>query len=252
MEQEGMMDRGQVQRSADMFGEQPEEWNPKLAKKVPVYQSPKYREARANAIDILQKFPYLEESDFWILKHETKDGKISYDGLIISHLGCLKINDNMPPEKRFVPSSVTPNNLGYDNTLVFTYKNDEQGIYEVGEVSPRNCKNAYVYAMALKRCFDRVVLKLSKIAFKGILSDSEVEGQTEEHTEENDEEKKALDALQHELSDALNAYCQSQNAVRREIVQKILKARKVRQIGRTIEDCRAEIELLKKWEAGEE
>ena len=35
--------------------------------------------------------------------------------------------------------------------------------------------NAYPYAMAYKRLFDRVVLKLTKLAFSGIYSDSEAE-----------------------------------------------------------------------------
>ena len=62
---------------------------------------------------------------------------------------------------------------GYGGSLVFKYMCNEQGIYEVGEVSKENCKNDYPYAMALKRCFDRVVLKNSKIAYAGIYSDSE-------------------------------------------------------------------------------
>lgn len=46
---------------------------------------------------------------------------------------------------------------------------------EVGEVSQGNCKNSYPYAMALKRCFDRVVLKNSKLAYSGVYSDSEAD-----------------------------------------------------------------------------
>ena len=64
---------------------------------------------------------------------------------------------------------------GYKGSLVYTYINDDQGIYEVGEVSDKNCSNAYPYAMALKRCMDRVILKSSKLAYSGIYSDSEAE-----------------------------------------------------------------------------
>ena len=39
--------------------------------------------------------------------------------------------------------------------------------------------------MALKRCFDRVVLKLSKLAYAGIMSDSEADD-TQKENEEND------------------------------------------------------------------
>ena len=64
---------------------------------------------------------------------------------------------------------------GYNNSLVFIYACDDQGIFEVGEVSNANLKNVYPYAMALKRCFDRVVLKVSRLAYAGVYSDSEAE-----------------------------------------------------------------------------
>ncbi|MCX4255076.1 MAG: hypothetical protein OSJ63_07450, partial [Bacilli bacterium] len=73
---------------------------------------------------------------------------------------------------------------GYGGSLVFIYNCPEQGLYEVGEVSKNNCQNGYPYAIALKRCFDRVVLKNSKIAYSGIYSDSE----SEEFTKRIDEE----------------------------------------------------------------
>ena len=59
--------------------------------------------------------------------------------------------------------------------MVYSYNCPEQGIYEVGEVSDKNCKNDYPYAMALKRCMDRVILKNSKLAYAGVYSDSEAE-----------------------------------------------------------------------------
>jgi hypothetical protein len=70
---------------------------------------------------------------------------------------------------------VTLDKEGYGDSLVYTYNCPEQGIYEVGEVNKTNCKNAYPYAMALKRCMDRVILKNSKIAYGGIYSDSEAD-----------------------------------------------------------------------------
>ena len=141
-----------------MFGERTKEWSPKDGMELQVVLSPKYIQTRANAMEIIQKHTYLSEEDFWILKHVTRAKKIQYDGLIITHLACLKINDHLPEEKRLIPSCVSVNQCGYDNSLVYTYANDKQGIYEVGEVSPRNCQNPYVYAMAYKRLFDRVVL----------------------------------------------------------------------------------------------
>lgn len=235
-----------------MFDEKNMEWAPKYGKEVPVNQSPKYKQARANAIDILQKHPYLKESDFWILMHETKSGKMNYDGLIISHLGCLKINENLPKEKKFIPSCVSVTQLGYNNTLVFTYCSDAQGIYEVGEVSPQNCKNAYVYAMALKRCFDRVVLKLSKIAFQGVLSDSEIDGAEEDAVQPEPDADNDLRAWRDQLSAKITVYCKEKNADRREVIRKLIKEFKTKQIGASVEACRLEIGLLDKWLVGEQ
>ena len=160
------------------FGEKKTEYHAKLGKEVEVWQSPKYLEAKKKAIETLESAQYkdvLSEGDFWILMNGTKSGKMAYTGLIISHNGCLKINDALPTDKRFKPSCVTLTETGYNDSLVYTYSNDEQGIYEVGEVSSKNCTNAYPYAMALKRCMDRVILKSSKLAYSGIYSDSEAE-----------------------------------------------------------------------------
>ena len=139
----------------------------------PVWQSPKYIAAKEKAIEAINSGKYgLTEADFWILMNLTaKKDKMAYSGLIISHNGCLKINDCL--ESKFTPSCVFFDKDGYKNSLVYSYCNDEQGIYEVGEVSDKNCSNAYPYAMAYKRLFDRVVLKLSKFAYSGIMSDSE-------------------------------------------------------------------------------
>ena len=157
-----------------MFNEQTEEYSVKKGQTIPVWQSPKYIQAKKKAIEIIDKKDYgLTEADFWILMNETKTGKMQYSGLIISHIGCLKINDKLEDKMKFNPESVTIDKEGYGNTLVYTYCNKEQGLYEVGEVSKDNCKNSYPYAMALKRCFDRVVLKNSRLAYESIYSDSE-------------------------------------------------------------------------------
>lgn len=156
------------------FGEKPQEYSTKQGKEIPVWQSPKYIESKNKAIEILDSGKYgVKPSDFWILMNETKTGKMAYTGLIISHNGCLKINDAL--ESKFDPCSVFFDKEGFNNSLVYTYCNFDQGIYEVGEVSKSNCKNDYPYAMAFKRLFDRVVLKLSKLAYAGIYSDSEAD-----------------------------------------------------------------------------
>lgn len=143
---------------------------------LPVWQSPKYIESKKKAIEIINSYKgQILEGDFWILMNKTKNGKMAYTGLIISHNGCLKLNDIASVENKFKPECVKYDNNGFANSLVFTYSCQEQGIFEVGEVNAKNCKNEYPYAMAFKRCFDRVVLKISKLAYAGIYSDSEAD-----------------------------------------------------------------------------
>lgn len=184
------------------FGEKRLEWSIKQGKDIEVWQTPKYKESRAKAVEILDsgKYAGVTPNDFWILKNETKNGKMAYTGLIISHNGCLKINDKLA--SKFDPRSVSLDKEGYGGSLVFSYCSPDQGIFEVGEVSRGNCKNEYPYAMAFKRLFDRVVLKLSKLAYAGIYSDSEADEfkdpqvEREEGSTEPEEPKNAkLDEL---------------------------------------------------------
>ena len=166
------------------FEEKEFEWSNKQNKEIPVMISNKYKEAKKKAKELIENKKYgLTQADFWILMNETKTEKMLYTTLILSHNGCLKINDSL--EDKFNPDSVEIIENGYKNELVFKYCNNNQGIFEVGEVSEKNCKNEYPYAMALKRCFDRVVLKLSKLAYAGIMSDSEADD-TQKENEEND------------------------------------------------------------------
>lgn len=163
-------------------------------KTLPVeFITPKYKEVRNKAIELLESDKYkgiLETSDFWILVNTyANKTKAMYSGLIISHDGCLKINDVLDEELKFKPECMTLDKEGYNGSLVFTYNCPKQGIYEVGEVSKDNCKNDYPYAMALKRCMDRVILKNSKIAYSGIYSDSEVDEFTKRIDEDVVEEK---------------------------------------------------------------
>ena len=167
-----------------MFNEKKLEYSLKSRQDIPVIQSAKYIASRDKALKANNDRPYLKESDFWILMNETKTGKMMYTGLIISHNACLKINDNMPEKDKFNPDCVSVDKSGYGNSLVFTYANKQQGLYEVGEASAQNCKNAYPYAMAYKRLFDRVVLKICKLAFDGIYSDSEADEFNERYEEE--------------------------------------------------------------------
>lgn len=188
------------------FGEKESEYSAKDGKEIPVWKSPKYESAKKAVIKMLESDDYkevLDESDFWILMNRTKSGKMAYTGLIISHNGCLKINDTLPQELKFNPLCVSFQNANtYKNSLIFIYdssrtdsyesenpKEDKQMIYEVGEVNEKNCSNEYPYAMALKRCMDRVILKNSKLAYSGVYSDSEAEEFEDKQDEEKKEEK---------------------------------------------------------------
>lgn len=158
------------------FGEKTEEYHAKYGKKIPVWKSPKYEQSKIKAIELIEKGTYgLDEGDFWILMNATKGGKMMYTGLIISHNGCLKINDKLDGKMKFKPSSVETVKDDGEKVKVMKYVNDDQGVYEFGEISPKNCMNDYPYAMVLKRLMDRVILKNSKVGFFGIYSDSESE-----------------------------------------------------------------------------
>ena len=188
------------------------------------YHTPKYKEAKAKAIELIESEKYkgnLLESDFWILVNSNKNkSEAMYSGLIISHDGCLKINDALEEKDKFRPDCVTLDKEGYSNSLVYTYNCPEQGLYEVGEVNPNNLKQSgYPYAMAFKGCFDRVVLKLSKIAYSGIYSDSESEdfskpdiGPTKEPAKKAATTgKKVANKAEINYRDKLIVYCKENN-----------------------------------------
>lgn len=190
-----------------MFDEKKEEYSAKQGKDIPVYQSSKYEAAKKAAIKLIDSKKYdLVEGDFWILMNETKSGKMQYSGLILSHTGCLKINDKLEDKLKFKASCVTVEQNGYRNELVFTYINDEQGLYEVGEVSEKNCKNDYPYAMALKRCFDRVVLKNSKLAYDGVYSDSEADDLNDKNDAEIEKDEVITETQKNALDKAIKSY----------------------------------------------
>lgn len=154
------------------FGEKTTEYDKKTNKEIAVWQSPKYKESKDKAIEMIESKKYgLTEADFWILMNRTNSGKMAYTGLIISHNGCLKINDIA--DNKVKPECFTLDKEGYAGSLVYTYIDEDT--YEVGEFSSANGQNAYPYAMAFKRCFDRVVLKKSKLAYSGIYSEVEAD-----------------------------------------------------------------------------
>lgn len=145
-------------------------------KDLQVILTDKYQSSKKKAIEMIDSGKYgLEESDFWILKNLSQSKEyMLYSGLIISHNGCLKINDSLEEGNRFDEqfcSDVIEDAYG----MHMVYRDKRDGLLEYGEISKDNCKNAYPYAMLLKRTFDRVVLKKSKLAYYGVYSDSEAE-----------------------------------------------------------------------------
>ena len=140
-----------------------------------VTQTAKYLRSKTKAIELIESGKYnLEESDFWILQNAYNDSML-YSGLIITHTGCLKINDALPAASKFNPRCAgEPFYSEYSKGLVINYVDDE--IRVSAEVSETNCKNGYPYAMLDKRLFDRVVLLKSKIAYDGIYSEAESDG----------------------------------------------------------------------------
>lgn len=187
------------------FGAQKMEYNSKAGANTKTWESPKYLEGKKKAIELIDKTEYgLTEADFWILK--TYSAKtVTYAGLIISHNGCLKINDKLAAEAKFVPSCVSWVRNGAGD-LVLQYLNDKQGILEFGEASIKNCTNAYPFAMVLKRLQDRVILKNSKIAFSGIMSEVESdEFKRTESPERPEREERAKDLITEEQIAELEA-----------------------------------------------
>lgn len=176
-----------------MFNEKLREYDAKTGQSLPVVQSAKYRQSKDVAIKFIKEYGIVGEEDFWILMNKNAAGtKMTYSGLILSHNGCLKINDDADALLKFMPECVSVDKDGYRDSLVFTYNNPAQGLYEVGEVSAKNCKNEYPYAMGLKRLFDRVVLKLCKLAYSGVYSDSEAEEFKEPEFEEQSNANKSI------------------------------------------------------------
>ena len=60
------------------FNEKTTEYSSKQKTQIPVIQSDKYYQSKKKAIEIIEKYDDIEDSDFWILMNETKTGKMMY------------------------------------------------------------------------------------------------------------------------------------------------------------------------------
>ena len=133
-----------------------------------VVMTEKYDEARLSVCRMIENTQYgLLDSDFWILKRQNSTGNMEYNGLIITHAGCQKIGRHLAID----PRGFRRIENGYSNSLVYEYIDDNT--YQVGEVNSGNCSYPWPYAMAYKRCYDRVVLEKARLAEFGIFSESE-------------------------------------------------------------------------------
>lgn len=142
---------------------------------LPTEWGPKYEASRDAADAAIKKYG-LSEEDFWIKKtlSDYKD-KIIYSNLILSHAGCIKVNEQQPEEKQFKPGCVREAKGTADGGVALLYSSDEQRLFKTGEASPRNSNVSYLYAVAEKRLFDRVVTALSGLYEDGVYGEDEAD-----------------------------------------------------------------------------
>ena len=199
------------------FGEKNEEYSASLKKKIPVVVTQKYLKTKQQIVEMLDSGKYigLDDSNFWILMNQTKDGRMAYTGLIISHDGMKIINDNLPKEKQVKAGCFSiPVMSEYKKDCMYMYYQDEETM-EFGEISTDNCKNAYPYAMLYKRCYDRVVKDKAKMY--GVYSEAEADefaqkiGDDDEEKEEKKETPKTKAPAQTQKQEAAQTLQQAAN-----------------------------------------
>ena len=153
----------------------------------------KLQQSIDKAKELIEGFKSLNRDDFWELQRKNNDtNKLFTVAWIMSHNGCLKIAN----EKDIKLSGKFEVITNDKNDVVVTYSDPDNGIFEIGEASPlNNAKNVYPYAMALKRCQDRAILKITGLAYQGVYSDTEAddfkkpeENKSDVHTEETIEQ----------------------------------------------------------------
>ena len=164
------------------FGEQKSE---KIkGRELKVILSSKYEISKEAAINLLESDAgkSLTTNDFWIQKNQSKTGDwLIYSALIITHDALMKINATLSDDKRFDQkfcSDPIPFKYGGKEGFYMTYRDERDGMFEIGEITTESCKNEYPYAMLLKRTFDRVVKRKANLF--GIYSDAEDFSQTDE------------------------------------------------------------------------
>jgi hypothetical protein len=195
------------------FGEM--EYDRYKGKKIPVTILSKYTQTKEKVIALLEDDKYskiLNESDFWILKNYDNNGdNCFYSGLIITHDALIKINDSLDDNLKFNQmfcSDPVPTTWNGTEGFRIEYRDKRDGMIEYGEVSIKNCKNEYPFAMLLKRVFDRVVKRKANLYM--VYSDSEadefrVAPETKEEVKATDEQVDRIIAYKEVILDELMA-----------------------------------------------
>ena len=140
----------------------------------PVFYETKYHTARIAACRMIEESSCgLLDEDFYIQKKKTPIGGVVYSGLVISHAGCQKLAQALPENNRVKPECFRRSENVFGGSLIYEYV--DETTYQVGEVSSLNCNHPWPYAMAFKRCYDRVVLEKTALSAAGVHSVEESE-----------------------------------------------------------------------------
>lgn len=141
---------------------------------APVQYEQKYHTARIAVCRMIEESPAgLLDEDFYIQKKRTQFGGVVYSGLVITHAGCQKLAQELPEDNRIKPECFHRYENVFNGSLIYEYV--DENTYQVGEVSSMNCSHPWPYAMAFKRCYDRVVLEKTALSASGVHSVEEAD-----------------------------------------------------------------------------
>jgi hypothetical protein len=144
-------------------------------------------------VEAVRKQYGLEPTDFWELPQRKGTWCVKHAALevVAAKAGI-----------RFDPPQILEANGGEGVAAVCVSGTlDNRTIWSIGEASPRNCKNAYPWAMAEKRAIDRVVLKL--VGIHGLVYSEEETDTGEVGTFAHPEPKKDSRDLYSTVQDAV-------------------------------------------------
>jgi hypothetical protein len=103
-------------------------------------------------IEVVREQYGLTKDDFWQLPQNKGTWCVKHSALEIV---AAKAGIEFEP-----PQILEANGANGVAAVCVTGHLDKRSIWSIGEASPKNCKNAYPWAIAEKRAIDRVILKL--------------------------------------------------------------------------------------------